>query len=198
MASSSITTIVPGWVFAVETASPANDAEGARVVVRIPDGTKFLVAVASSSENLDEPGPGPISIRAESRTIGEAAQDSNTAYVDPSRGVVVFINPVPGRVEVFFPADPRLSKPTHSIFSSYILDSQPSVWKCRTCKLTAKALAAAITVAVLHAVLPAAIVASVASFLGVTMEVATVFVTSLSKSSFDEIVQRLCEMVELC
>jgi hypothetical protein len=75
---------------------------------------------------------------------------------------------------------------------------EPSNFKCRACKITAKALALAIVAAATLPALPSALIATVAAYLGVASIVAAQFITSVIGDAVDIITEKLCRLVGMC
>lgn len=71
-------------------------------------------------------------------------------------------------------------------------------WKCRACKMVAKALALAIAAGLGMLAVPAAVIAAVAKFLGIVIVMATAFIQSLLGDSADIIATKLCRRLGLC
>ena len=71
-------------------------------------------------------------------------------------------------------------------------------FKCRGCKITAKALALAIIAAGTLAAIPSALIAAVAAYLGAGAAVAGVFIGSVLGDTADVIAEKLCKMIGMC
>ncbi len=73
-----------------------------------------------------------------------------------------------------------------------------STFRCRGCKITAKALALAIVAAATLPAIPAALIAAVAAYLGVGAVIAAAFIGSVIGDTADVIAEKLCKKIGLC
>src|SRR5664279_4828664 len=71
-------------------------------------------------------------------------------------------------------------------------------FRCRGCKMTAKALALAIVAAAALPAIPAALISAVATYLGVGAVIAGAFISSVIGDTVDIIAEKLCKKIGLC
>lgn len=114
-------------------------------------------------------------------------QSRGTWQIGAESGVI----PYAVTVMAFHPQVPPHSPPSPG-------PSAASPFKCRACKITAKALALAIVAAATLPALPASLIAAVATYLGVGAVVAAAFIGSVIGDTADIVSEKLCKKVGLC
>ena len=148
-------------------------------------------------------------------------KNSNTAFVQPQndeqiyvdqRGSLVIVNDA-GAADMYWsvyvvPANPPLPVAVNLMaFHGSLNTAAPPApaivvpgptFKCRGCKMTAKALALAIVAAATLPAIPAALIAAVAAYLGVGAVIAAAFIGSVIGDTADIIAEKLCKKIGLC
>jgi len=120
---------------------------------------------------------------------GKYAADSywsvHVAPTKPPLPVAVNIMAFYGNLNAATPAAPAIVVPGPT-------------FRCRGCKITAKALALAIVAAAALPAIPAALIAAVAAYLGVGAVIAGAFIGSVIGDTADIIAEKLCKKIGLC
>ncbi len=176
--------------------------------IELAEGAEFLVATLTLPNGQQPPWDlGRLELRG-ARYYSEQL-DNDAVYIN-QRGSIAVLNEPQGQtwtvryspgpivlpVAVNFMAFHRRSHGS----SPRILPatSAGSTFKCRSCKITAKALALAIVAAAALPAIPAALIAAVAAYLGVGTVIAAAFIGSVIGDTADIIAEKLCKKIGLC
>jgi hypothetical protein len=206
-------TAIPGWGTAVEAmAQGAVDSGGANYpfldvnLIRVPveEDPKLIVAVASLPNGARPPWlDAQLSINTGNQTFSVPINDDHQ-FVDERRSLIILNQPgILGKQELQVTVQSSGQFPIAVNVMAFHgsatggLHSGPS-FKCRACKSVAKALALAIVAAATLPALPAALLSAVAVYLGASMLVATVFISSVIGDTADVIAEKLCKKAGFC
>ncbi len=201
---------VPDWATQLELVVHEPDGSPIRTVefdVRPEFPVEFLLATLSTPNGLFPPY-----LDATLSLVDPNGNPLNTPTVRPGTfisskpGMVILESPVRGLWQLsavsgvvpyavtamaFHPQVPPNSPPSPG-------PSGASPFKCRACKITAKALALAIVAAAALPALPATLIAAVSAYLGVKAFIAAAFISSVLGDTADIIAEKLCKRVGLC
>ena len=171
------------------------------------DSLKFLVATISTPNGLFPPFlDAKLRLSDPRGRTYQQTISSPEIFVSTSPALVVIDNPMRGEWELSAESGIVPYAVTAMGFHPSIQSSSPpspgpsgsSPFKCKACKITAKALALAIVAAASLQALPAALIASVAAYLGVGTAIAIAFISSVLGDTADMIAEKLCKRVKLC
>ena len=196
---------VPDWATSIEYLVQEPRGEIRHEDFLVAGNALFLVAVVST-QNGFSPSYLDARIRVQGPEQALPLNEESPSFESPDGRLCVINRPQPGRWRVqsqgktvpyainilaFHPLVPPMSRPSPG-------PSGASPFKCRACKITAKALAVSIVTAATLPALPAALITMVASYLGVSAMIAATFIASVLGDTADIISEKLCKKVGLC
>jgi hypothetical protein len=199
---------IPGFATSLELVNNV-PAEPIKESINFRDNTLFLVATLTLPNGQQPPWDlGRLELNGED--YFQKPADNKDVYAN-DRGTVVIVNrSSPARSTWTIQVTPgTLPLPVavnlmafhgHVGAGSSPIPPPPSgsTFKCRGCKITAKALALAIVAAAALAAIPAALIAAVAAYLGVGAIVAGAFIGSVIGDTADVIAEKLCKGLGMC
>jgi hypothetical protein len=202
---------VPDWADSLELV--VVPAESTSIEVLVEERSKFLIGVVASPDGdilrrqngfarliVREPGKG---------RLYEGPENTERLFLsgkEEGPGLIVINEPSSGswtmiadRMGLFpFSINIMVFHPPANYAGLTSPPQLPLGWKCRACKMTAKALALAIVAGLAMSFFPASTAAAVAAFLGVKLPIATAFIASVMGDSASAITEKLCKLVGLC
>lgn len=214
-------THIPGWATSVEAVSDSPLTLQESIEIDLEQPPRFLIGVLSLPNGQQPPWlKASVSIsarRLDDETYSEfGLEETNNeqVFVNEGRTLFIFNQPIPTnwRISIseasvpialnllaFHPNDKLTSGFRWRVrwFRGWHFRG-PSHFKCRACKITAKALALAIVAAATLPTLPAALIASVSAYLGVAAIIAAQFIASVIGDAVDIITEKLCRMIGMC
>jgi hypothetical protein len=201
---------MPGFATSLELVS--NEPTGSIFEwLQLTEPPQFVVAALTLPNGQQPPwNLGQLELKNNNTAFVQPQNDEQT-YVD-QRGNLVIVNSTSAAdlswsINVY-PAIPPLPMAVNvmAFHGSLIAAAPPApavvvpgpTFRCRGCKVTAKALALAIVAAATLPAIPAALIAAVAAYLGVSAVIAAAFIGSLIGDTADLIAEKLCKKIGLC